>query len=180
MPLKSLTTINQKYTKRLGNYVVREEDFLIVKVHLIHMQYGLVSLKDGVIAKATLGPTLQTVPAGLKYIWLLPKIMTKKEVWNMISFHHWVWRKMIICFLNVKSLAMAIVSNWREQDIQLSLKIWNSIQWNKWEFTLAKMHYFSWYSFYIVWNISYIETDFCDISLYFSRLFCINASKRYV
>ena len=68
MPLKSLTTINQKYTKRLGNYVVREEDFLILKVHLIHMQYGLVSLKDGVIAKATLGPTLQTVPAGLKYI----------------------------------------------------------------------------------------------------------------
>ena len=68
MPLKSLTTTNQKYTKRLGNYVVREEDFLILKVHLIHMQYGLVSLKDGVIAKATLGPTLQTVPAGLKYI----------------------------------------------------------------------------------------------------------------
>ena len=68
MPLKSLTTINQKYTKRLGNYVVREEDFLILKVHLIHMQYELVSLKDGVIAKATLGPTLQTVPAGLKYI----------------------------------------------------------------------------------------------------------------
>ena len=68
MPLKFLITINQKYTKKLGNYVVREEDSLILKVHLIHMQYELVLLKDGVIAKVTLGPTLQTVLAGLKYI----------------------------------------------------------------------------------------------------------------
>ena len=68
MPLKFLITINQKYTKKLGNYVVREEDSLILKVHLIHMQYELVLLKDGVITKVTLGPTLQTVLARLKYI----------------------------------------------------------------------------------------------------------------
>ena len=68
MPLKFLITINQKYTKKLGNYVVREEDSLILKVHLIPMQYGSVLLRDGVIAKVTLGPTLQIVLAGLKYI----------------------------------------------------------------------------------------------------------------